>query len=145
MITLHHNKSGLRRVRDCVGELAPRFEMVASFYVCQPNHSYSHFMFSYTVILHACHCGCRCTAVLHCVRSELPHQGSTLQYYSYVCGHTIFIRSCSICLVSTTCCDATITKHKRNSNINIQELRAPLNPLLIIIIKYFMASAYFEL
>ena len=46
MITLHHNKSGLRRVRDCVGELAPRFEMVASFYVCQPNHSYSHFMFS---------------------------------------------------------------------------------------------------
>ena len=45
----HVTKSGLRRVRNCVGELALRFEMVASFYMHQPNHiphSYSHFMFS---------------------------------------------------------------------------------------------------
>ena len=40
------NKSGLKRVRNCVGELALRFETVASFYVCQPNHSYAVFMFS---------------------------------------------------------------------------------------------------
>ena len=33
-------KSVLRRVRDCMGELALRFETVASFYMCQPNHSY---------------------------------------------------------------------------------------------------------
>ena len=39
-------KSGLRRVHNCMGELALYFEMVVSFYVCQPNHSYSHFMFS---------------------------------------------------------------------------------------------------
>ena len=38
--------SGLRRVRNCVGELALHFETVASFYMCQPNHGYSHFMFS---------------------------------------------------------------------------------------------------
>ena len=45
-VLLTCTKSGLRRVRNCVGELALRFEMVASFYVCQPNRSYSHFMFS---------------------------------------------------------------------------------------------------
>ena len=39
-------KSGLRRVRNCMGELALCFEMVASSYVHQPNNSYSHFMFS---------------------------------------------------------------------------------------------------
>ena len=39
-------KSELRSVRNCLGELALRFEMVASFYMCQPNHSFSRFMFS---------------------------------------------------------------------------------------------------
>ena len=38
----------------------------------------------------------------------------------------------SICLVSTTCCDATITLHKRNTNI--QELRTLPNTLLILYI-----------
>ena len=33
-------KSGLRRVRNCVSKLALCFETVASFYMCQPNHSY---------------------------------------------------------------------------------------------------------
>ena len=45
----HVTKSGLRKVHNCMGELALHFEMVASFYMCQPNHipdSYSHFMFS---------------------------------------------------------------------------------------------------
>ena len=74
-----HRKSRLRRVRNCMGELALRFETVASFYVCQPNHSYSHFMFSlHSDLTHAN----VVTDVLHCVWSELPHQGNTLQYYS---------------------------------------------------------------
>ena len=72
-------KSGLRSVRNCVGELALRFEMVASFYMCQPNHSYSHFMFSLHSDLTRANV---VTDVLHCVWSELPHQGNTLQYYS---------------------------------------------------------------
>ena len=65
-------KSGLRRVRNCVGELALRFEMVASFYVCQPYHSCSHFMFS----LHSDPTrAIVVTGMLHCVWSELPRQG----------------------------------------------------------------------
>ena len=40
------SKSGLRRVRNCMGELALRFETVGSFCMCQPNHSYAVFMFS---------------------------------------------------------------------------------------------------
>ena len=36
----------------------------------------------------------------------------------------------SICLVSTTCCDATISQHKRNTNI--QELHTLLNTLLAL-------------
>ena len=38
-------KSVLGRVRNCVGERALRCEMVASSYVCQPNHNYADFMF----------------------------------------------------------------------------------------------------
>ena len=40
----------------------------------------------------------------------------------------------SICLVSTTCCDTTITKHKHSTNI--QELRTLLNPLLLLCIAH---------
>ena len=85
-------KSVLRKVRKCVGELALCFEMVASFYVCQPNHSYADFMFS----LHSDLTRATVVAgVLHRVWSELPHQGSTLQYYSLACGHTVFMKSCT--------------------------------------------------
>ena len=42
----------------------------------------------------------------------------------------------SICLVSNICCDATITKHKCNTNI--QELCTFLNPLLVISINYYV-------
>ena len=68
-------KSGLRGARNCVGELALRFEMVASFYVCQPNHSYAVFIFS----LHSDPtCAIVVADVLHRVWSELPHQESYL-------------------------------------------------------------------
>ena len=67
-------KSVLRRVRNCVGKLA-----VVSFYLRQPNHSYADFMFS----LHSDLTRAIVVAgVLHCVWSELPHQGSYLQDYS---------------------------------------------------------------
>ena len=74
-----NTKSGLRRVRNCVGEQALCCEIVASSYACQPNHSYADFMFR----LHSDHTRAIVVAgVLHSVWSELPHQGSTLQYYS---------------------------------------------------------------
>ena len=44
------------------------------------------------------------------------------------CFHKIMYLYC-ICLVFTTCYDATITKHKRNTNV--QELRTLLNSLLL--------------
>ena len=65
-----------------MGELSLRSEMVAPFYVYQPNHiphSYLHFMFSLHSDLTRANV---VTDVLHCVWSELPHQGNTLQYYS---------------------------------------------------------------
>jgi hypothetical protein len=69
-------KSVLGRVRNCVGEQALRCEMVASSYVCQPNHSYADSMFC----LHSDHTrGCVVAGVLHSVWSELSHQGTTLQ------------------------------------------------------------------
>ena len=77
--TIYRTKSGLRRVRNCVGELAVRFETVASFYVCQPNHSYAVFMFS---LYSDTTCAIVVAGVLHLVWSELPHQGSYLQDYS---------------------------------------------------------------
>ena len=76
---LYAIKSVLGRLRNCVGEQALRCEMVASSYVYQPNHSYADFTFS----LHSDLTRAIVVAgVLHCVWSELPHQGSTLQYYS---------------------------------------------------------------
>ena len=72
-------KSVLGRVRNCVGEQALRCEMVASSYVHQPNHSYAVFLFR----LHSdLTCAIVVADVLHSVWSELPHQGSTRQYYS---------------------------------------------------------------
>ena len=77
--SIYCTKSGLRRVRNCVGELALRFETVAPFYVCQPDHSYAVFMIS----LHSDPTRAIVVAgVLHRVWSELPHQGSYLQDYS---------------------------------------------------------------
>ena len=77
---LHNIKSGLRRVRNCVGELALRFETVRSVILrvsAQPNHSYAVFMFS----LHSDPTRAIVVAgVLHRVWSELPHR--YLQDYS---------------------------------------------------------------
>ena len=57
-------KSVLGRVRNCVGEQALHCEMVASSYVCQPNHSYAESMFH----LHSDHTrGCVVAGVLHSV------------------------------------------------------------------------------
>ena len=62
-----------------MGEQALRCEIVVSSYVCQQNHSYADFMFR----LHSYHTHAIVVAgVQHSVWSELPHQGSTLQYYS---------------------------------------------------------------
>ena len=72
--------------------------MVVSFYMCQPNHSYSHFMFSLYSDLTRANV---VTDALHCVWSELPHQGNTALF--------MYLYLYSICLVSITCCDATIT------------------------------------
>ena len=68
----------------------------------------------YTVIIHMA-----VWLQVCCTVSGPPMQGTNLQYYSQACGHKIMYLY-SIYLVSTTCCDATITLHKRNTNI--QEL-----------------------
>ena len=107
-------KSGLGRVRNCVSKLALCIEMVASFYMSQPNHSYADFMFS----LHSDPTRAIVVAgVLHRVWSELPHQGSYLFIGLWPHSFHKIMYLYSICLVSTTCCDATITKHKHNTNI----------------------------
>ena len=69
-------KSVLGRVRNCVGERAPRCETVASSYVHQPDHSYVFRLHSDLTR------GGVVAGVLHSVWSELPHQGNTLEYYS---------------------------------------------------------------
>ena len=70
-----YNKSVLGRVRNCVGEQALHCDMVASSYMCQPNHSYAESMFR----LHSDHTrGYVVAGVLHSVWLELPHQGATL-------------------------------------------------------------------
>ena len=61
---MNTTKSVLGRVRNCVGEQALHCEMVASSYVCQPNHSYAESMFR----LHSDHTrGCVVAGVLHSV------------------------------------------------------------------------------
>ena len=112
-----------------MGELALCFEMVASSYVHQPNNSYSHFMFSLhsdltcvTVVA-----ACRCAAL--CLVRATPPREYPIELFIGLWPHSFhkIMYLYSICLVSTTCCDATITKHKRNTNI--QELGTLLNPL----------------
>ena len=56
------------------------------------NHSCADFMFclhsnpTHAIVV---------AGVLHCVWSEAPPQGNTLQYYSWPCGHTVFIKLCT--------------------------------------------------
>ena len=123
---LYHNiKSILGRVHNCIGEQALHYEMVASSYVCQPNHSYAESMFR----LHSDHtCGCVVAGVLS---DYQPRDYPTVLFIG-LWPHSFhkIMYLYSICLVSTTCCDATITQHKRNTNI--QELRTLPNTLLII-------------
>ena len=132
---IDHTKSVLGRVRNCVGEQALHYDMVASSYVCQPNHSYiyAESMFRF----HSDHTrGYVVAGVPHSVWLELPHQGTTLQYYSQACGDIVFTKSCTctafVWYLLYTCCDATITLHKRNTNI--QELCTLPNTLLLTII-----------
>ena len=67
--------SELGRVRNCVGEQALRCEMVASFYMCQPNHSYADSLFR----LHSDLTRAVVVAgVLYSVWSELPCSTSCL-------------------------------------------------------------------
>ena len=123
-----------------MGEQALCSEMVASSYVCQPNHSS---MFH----LHSDHTrGCVVVGVLHSVWPNYPTKG--LPYSINFIGlwphsfHKIMYLY-SICPVSTTYCDATIALHKRNTNI--QELRI-LNPitLLLTVIWLLMTLAMSE-
>ena len=103
--------SGRSRVCNCMGEQALCYEMVASSYVYQPNRSYSQFMFS----LHSDPTRAIVVAgVLHRVWSELP-TGLFIGLWPHSFHKIMYLYS--ICLVSTMCCDATITKHKRNTNI----------------------------
>ena len=106
--------------------------MVASFYVCQPSHiphSYLHFMFSDLTSANVI------TDVLHCVWStgqSYPTKGIPTVLFLGLWPHSFhkIMYLYSICLVSTTCCDATITKHECNTNI--QEIRTLLNTLLLL-------------
>ena len=52
--SIYNLKNGLRRVRNYVGEQALHYEMMASSYVCQPNHKLTMQKpcFVYTVIIH---------------------------------------------------------------------------------------------
>ena len=118
-----------------MGELALRCETVASSYVHQPDHSYVvYFMFRlHSNLTH----GGVVTGVLHSVWSELHAPPSEyprvlLLGLTHLCPHNFhkIMYLYSICLVSTTCCDATISQHKRNTNI--QELRTLPNTLLLI-------------
>ena len=60
-------------VRNCVDEQV--LNIMKSSYVCRPNHSYADSMFR----LHSDLTGaCVVAGMLHCVRSELPHEGNTL-------------------------------------------------------------------
>ena len=115
-----------------MGEQALCCEIVASSYVYQPNYSYAGFMFSlHSDLTQVCYCGCRCAA--QClVRATPPREHPTglfINLWPHSFHKIIYVYS--ICLVSTTCCDATITKYKRNTNI--QELRTLLNALLIVV------------
>ena len=65
-------KSVLLRVCNYKGERALRCEMVASFYACQPNHSYVDCLFRFHSDLTR---GLVVAGVLHCARSELPTKG----------------------------------------------------------------------
>jgi hypothetical protein len=101
-----------------VSEQGLRCEMVASSY---SNQSYADSIFR----LHSDHTrGCVVAGVLHRTTDYptvvfiglWPHSFHKIMYFY------------NIYLVSTMCCDATITEHKRNTNI--QELRTLPNTLL---------------
>ena len=84
-------------------------DMVASSYLCQPNHSYAESMFR----LHSDHTrDCVVAAVLHSPTKRLPC--SIIIHRLVATQFSVLVYS--ICLVSTMCCDATITLHKRNTS-----------------------------
>ena len=125
------SKSVLGRVCNCVGEQALRGEMMASSYVYQPNHSYADFTFSLhsDLIRAIVVAGTRCAA-LCLVRATPPRRyptGLFIGLWPHSFHKIMYLYS--ICLVSTTCCDATIAQHKHNTNI--QELRTLPNTLLL--------------
>ena len=81
-VLINDIQSVLGRVHNCVGERALRCEMVTSSYVYRPNHSYVDCLFH----LHSDFTrGLVVAGVLHCVKSELPHQGNTVKYYVFIC------------------------------------------------------------
>ena len=132
--SVHTAKSVLGRVRNCVGEQALRCEMVASFYVHQPNHSYADSCFVYIVILHVL-----LWLQVHCTVSgqSYPTKGLPYCIIHSLWPHSFYkiMYLYSICLVSTTCCDATISQHKHNTNI--QELCTLPNTLLILLARVY--------
>ena len=112
---IHATKSVLGRVHNCVGKQALHCEMVASSYVHQPNYSYANFMFRL-------HSDLKCTIVvadvMHSVWPEPPQQGNTLQGWgSWPHSSHKIMYLYSICLASTTGCDATIAQHNLSATL----------------------------
>ena len=97
-----------------MGEQALHCEMVASSFTCQPNHSS---MFC----LHSDHTRGRVVAaVLHSIWPTNARDYPAVLFIGLWPQFHKIMYLYSICLVSTMCCDTTITLHKRNTNI--QEL-----------------------
>ena len=113
-----------------MGEQALHCEMVVSS-MCQPNHSYAESMsrlqWSCTWL-----CGCRCAAP--CLPHHVPRDYPAV-LFTGLWPHSFhkIMYLYSICLVSTThtCCEATITLHKHNTNI--QELPTLPNSITLLI------------
>ena len=118
----------IKKSTNCMGELALRSTCVSLTIAMQIS------CLVYTVILHVPVWLQVCSTVSgRPVRATPPREYPTVLFIG-LWPHSFHKIMClySICLVSTTCCDATITTHKHNTNI--QELRTLLNTLLILAI-----------
>ena len=98
--------------------------------------------FTYTVILHSdLTLAIVVAGMLYSVWSELPHQErypTVLFIDLWPHGFHKIMYFYSICLVSITCCDATITQHKRNTNIHVLRTNT-----LMIAIAYAIQQAWY--
>ena len=98
--------------------------MVASSYMCQPNHSYVVFPFHLNSDL------TRGLVSAGAVYQRYPTRGNPRVLFIGPWPQFSYLHS--ICLVFPTCCDATITQHKCNTNIH--KLCTLPNTLLVILV-----------